>query len=190
MSKKEKSRGNILGSVNAVNIIVIIIVAAISIGVIVLLAKSLFASNSKDVPEGIYTGTVTNHSATSYTSSMPLAPETSASEQTTSSVTETAPPETSSTTAAASEQMYITNYVQLKASGDQKAENLICMSPNIRVKVYERLESGYVKVGFHNSDGNDYVGYVLASFLSPEPVQRDTTTTTAAAAAAAEAPAQ
>ena len=164
MSRNKKDGAGILGNASVVNIITIVVVAVFSITIVVLLAKNLFASNSRDVPAGIYTGTIPKPvSAT-------LPPETKPAGATvTTSVT------TAETTEAVSEpeEMYVIKYIQLLEEPFEGSKKLICMSPNVRLKILERRADGYYKGTFHNCDGLDYTGYILREFLSPEPVDRN-----------------
>ena len=150
-------------------ILTVLIAAVLCVILVVFVAKKLFASNSMDVPVGLNTATIA-----SAVTNIPDAQEQPA---VTTSVTKQTTSETVLTTAPLPEEMYVVTYVQLQAEPSVDAANLICMSPNIKVKVLERTSEGYMKVTFLNCDDTVYTGYVLESFLSPVPVERETTTT-------------
>ena len=171
MSRKEKEKSNILGSANSVNVIAVMVITVFCIGAILLLAKTIFASNEKDVPAGLYTGTIPNTAMTTTTTTVSsAAPAQSAAI--------TAAPETAAPDPNAPETAYIVRYVQLLEEPQAESKKLICMSPNIKVQVLERRPDGFCKVTFLNGDGTTYVGYALAEDLSAAPVDRNTTTTT------------
>lgn len=177
--KRNKDKQSLFHSPNTVNIIAIFIIATFCIIIVIFLAKGLFASNNADVPEGIYTGTVSTMPSSlppAETASAPDAePAGSDPAAETTTVPATAAP-TETTTTSDPNKAYITNYVQLLAQPQADAEHIICMSPNIEVTVLERRQDGYVKVTFMNGDGTDCTGYVESSYLK---ATKDETTTAA-----------
>ena len=172
MNKKNEGKASLFHSSNAVNIITIIVVTLVCIVLVLVLAKSLFASNSKEVPAGLNTGTIANSSA--------AASVTAVTTTTAVDVSGTAPAGSSETASAVTTEArddsvaYVVTYVQLKAQPNQDAANVICMSPNIKVKILERREDGYVQLTFLNGDGSNCTGYVKTEYLSPTPVERTT----------------
>ena len=177
MNKKDEGRASLFHSSNAVNIITIIVVTLVCIILVLLLAKGLFASNSKEVPAGLNTATLANSAAAA-------SQTTTASVTSSSSVTSAAGGETTAavTTEPRDDSVaYVVTYVQLKAQPNQDAANVVCMSPNIKVKILERREDGYVQLTFLNGDGTNCTGYVKTEYLSPTPVERTTAAETAPA---------
>ncbi|SDB27095.1 hypothetical protein SAMN02910317_01354 [Ruminococcaceae bacterium FB2012] len=178
MNKEKKQRASLFHSSNAVNIITIIVVTLVCIVLVLVLAKGLFASNSKDVPAGLNTATIANSAAgasqsasATTTSAAPVSGTTAAG----GSVSEV-------TTEARDDSVaYVVTYVQLKAQPNQDSANVICMSPNIKVKILERREDGYIHLTFLNGDGTECSGYVKTEYLSPTPVERTTPAETTAA---------
>lgn len=168
MSRRRKS---LFASPNVVNILAIAVTTVFCVCVVVLLAKSLFASNSSEVPVGLNTATISNPAMTT------PPPATVSEEQTApptgTLVTSELPAAATTTTAPDSDELYVTKYVQLLTEPKEDAEHIVCMSPNIKVKVLERRADGYFKVTFINGDGSTCTGYVLGEFLSSTPVQRD-----------------
>lgn len=171
-------RKSAFSSPNFVNVLAIAVVTVFCICIVVLLAKSLFASNSKDVPAGLNTGTVPN---TDTTVAAPLP----AGESTSSKPADTPDNSggdipaivTTTTTAAAqtvenTDELYVNKYVQLLAEPKEDAAHVICMSPNVKLTVLERRADGYYKVTFKNYDGTVCTGYVKPECLSIAPVQR------------------
>ena len=176
-----------LHSQNTVNIVAIFVIAAACIIIVMLLAKSLLASNEAEVPEGINTATIST--TVSGENAQAAAADESLAE---TSATAAAPSSSASQTAPAGpEKAYITNYVQLLEEPSEDAAHIICMSPNIEVTVLERYADGYAKVTFLNGDGTNCTGYVMATYLKGS---IDETTTQApeetAAPAETEAPSE
>ncbi|MBR6102365.1 MAG: SH3 domain-containing protein [Ruminococcus sp.] len=164
MSRKDSEKSNILQSANAVNVITILVITAICVALILLLSKSIFSSNSKDVPAGIDTGTISHTTTTAATS----APAESAAVTASSTLAETEP-----AVPAGPEYAYIITYVQLLAEPQAESAHLICMSPNIKVEVLERRADGFCQVSFLNGDGTTYTGYVLEDYLSSAEINRE-----------------
>ena len=193
MDNKDNGKASLFHSPNVVNILTIIIVTLVCVVLVLVLAKGLFSSNSKDVPAGLDTGTIANGAASAGAQSVSSV-STSASAVTTTaapaaSVSGTGVSETTVSTAEVNDSVaYVVTYVQLKTQPDQDSANVICMSPNIKVNVLERRDDGYIKIAFHNFDGTDYTGYVKTEYLSPTPVERTTTTAAVTEATAGSLP--
>ena len=177
MGRKDGGRASLFHSSNAVNVITIVAVTLVCVVLVLVLAKGLFTSNSKEVPAGLNTATLANQSAaasgTTAVSVTSASSASSASSGETTAAATTVPTDDSTA--------YVVTYVQLKAQPNQDAANVICMSPNIKVKILERREDGYVQVTFLNGDGTSCTGYVKTEYLSPTPVERTTAAETAAA---------
>ncbi|MBR4554719.1 MAG: SH3 domain-containing protein [Ruminococcus sp.] len=169
MGRNGGQRAKLFNSPSVVNIVAMIVVTIFSVCVVVLLAKGLFASNSSEVPAGLDTGTIPTT-----TTAVPAATEIT-SKTTTASATASAV----STSAADDGTAYVVTYVQLKSMPDEGSSNVVCMSPNIKVKVLERRDDGYVQLSLLNGDGTTLTGYVKNEYLSPVPVDRQTETTAA-----------
>ena len=188
MDKKDTGRGSLLRSPNVVNILTIIIVTSVCIILVLVLAKGLFASNSKDVPAGLNTGTVAGAAApAAQTVTSPSAtPSASASASGTGAGASAAAVTTVTAAEVDDSVAYVVTYVQLKAQPNPDSANVICMSPNIKVKILERRDDGFIHLSFLNGDGSTLSGYVKTEYLSPTPVERTTTTTVMTEAPAAE----
>ncbi len=184
MSKKDSQKASLLRSANLVNILTLTVVTIACVVLVLFLSKRLFSSNNKDIPATLNTATLAAAApaaVTDVTASGTVTAKASASASEVSSQTETA---ASETTAAVDNSVgYVVTYVQLKAKPDQESENLMCMSPNLKVKIMERRDDGYIYLTFLNGDGTTYTGYVKQEYISPTEVER----TTAAATTAAEA---
>lgn len=168
-------RKSAFASPNFVNVMAIAVVTVFSVCIVVLLAKTLFASNSSDVPAGLNTATMPNTNTT--TTAATTAPATTTSDVQTSigiggGGDSTSPVLTTTTAAVSSDEMYVSKYVQLLKEPKEGSGNIVCMSPNVKVKVLERRADGFYKVTFKNGDGSTCTGYVMNTFLSATQVQR------------------
>lgn len=171
----EKPKKSAFASPNFANVAAITVITLFCVCIVVLLAKTLFASNSSEVPEGLNTATLrnTNTTTTTTTAAVPAATSATVSDQNGLGGGETASVTTTTAASAAnSDEMFVSKYVQLLKEPKAGSGNIVCMSPNVKVKVLERRADGYYKVTFKNGDGSTCTGYVMNTFLSPNQVQR------------------
>ena len=182
MEKAKENKKRLLSSANAVTILTVLIAAVLCVILVVFAAKKLFASNSREVPVGLDTATIA--------AAVTNIPEVQEQPEATTLATEAAVSESVTTASAEPGEMYVITYVQLLAEPREDAAHIICMSPNIKVTVLERLSDGYVKLTFVNGDGSACTGYVMNTYLSPTPVERETTAASESEAPAEEVPAE
>lgn len=186
MRKNSGDKASVFHSSNVVNVLTILVITLVSVVLVLFVAKGLFASNSKDVPAGLNTATLTKAAPAAVTTlSDSVAAQTTtvssasgaASETGTSAGTTTAAV-TTTTVVQDDSVAYVVTYVQLKAQPDPDSANVICMSPNIKVNILERRTDGYVQLSFLNSDRTTITGYVKNEYLSPVPVEKTTAAST------------
>lgn len=162
----------------------IIVVGIFVICVIIVLAKGLFASNNSDVPDGLYTGTISSEADvpssvddaasaddTKSQAESDISADSSdenasqADSESSSDVDSDSSSDDSSEAETSGQTAYVTEYAYLRTEPDQNAEQLICMSPNLEVTVLETGFDGYSKVYFMNF-GERLEGYVYDGYLS------------------------
>ncbi len=163
MSEKNRKPAATSGTAG---VIAIVVVGIFMLCTIFLIAKGLFSSNSKEVPDGVNTGTINTDVSVPVNSTEPV-----------TEVTEQKPADQSQTETAESaadepqgEQMYVLDYAYLHVSPDNDSENIICMSPGVQVTLLGEESNGYVKITFQNVDG-PLTGYVYKDYLTTEYVQ-------------------
>ena len=148
-------------------VVAISLVGVFVIGFIFLLAKGLFTSNTREVPQGLDTATI-NTDITGKTESAAANP---AAADVSSSQSENSGTDMSSQTSSASSaaenygKMYVTQYAYLHTKPDNNAENIVCMSPGVEVTVLNFEDNGYVKITFMNIDGQ-LTGYIYKDYLA------------------------
>lgn len=150
----------------------IIVVGIFVLCVILVLAKGLFTSNGNEVPSNLNTATVTQSTAAKLTTTTTgkKAANASADTSTGSSVDSSSDNSSTSSSDSSSEGevlkvMYVTEYAYLHISPSNTAENIVCMSPGVKVNVLKYEDNGYVKINFQNIDG-PLTGYIYKSYLS------------------------
>lgn len=163
MSNTRRRKTPIVARISKGGAVAIAVMGVFAMCLIVLVSKALFISNSKDMPEGIDTATIT------VSNSSPQPPDSSAQSAavTTTSPTVTTAPQSVSeetTMTKAVVKMKVLDVTYLKSEPDEGAESIIVMSPNIEVDVLETLDSGWTKITFLNVTGQ-LTGYVQSSFL-------------------------
>jgi uncharacterized protein YgiM (DUF1202 family) len=155
--------------ITVAGIAAVIVVAVFVICVILILAKSLFPSNTDSTPEGVYTGTK---------SSQTDAPESKAdssvaevvdsiidesqaefdSETDTDSATDS---DTETTSVADGETAYLTQTAYLRSANDANSDPILSISSGETVTVLERpSDSEYVHVSYNGYDGWVWNGYL------------------------------
>lgn len=145
----------------------ILLTGIITVVLIWIFGRTVFVSNSAEVPKGLDTETINTNV---------FVPEDEPyyePEEQVTAVPETELPDSSLGETTASDEskaeaigvLYVTEYVQLHKEPSNESENIICMSPGIAVDVLEYDPSGYVKVTFMNVDGQK-TGYVWKDYLS------------------------
>ena len=163
MSKNVRKRKTpIVARINPRGAAAIVVLGIFLMCVVVLISKAFFVSNSKTMPEGIDTATVT-------AATTPVPADESAvpgAVTTTVPVTTTAPPATTTeaSTTKAAVKMKVLDVTYLKQEPDEQSENIIVLSPNIEVDVLETLDSGWSKITFLNVTGQ-LTGYIQTTFL-------------------------
>ncbi|MBR6871999.1 MAG: SH3 domain-containing protein [Ruminococcus sp.] len=183
MNKDKQRRGGLFSSPNAVNIITLLAATLAVVLLVLFLAKKLVASNNSDVPAGLNTATLAvsgQTTVTTVTTAVTTAQSSSVSQSGAGSVSDTSAGTTATQYEQADDIAYVVTYVQLKAQPDPDSANVICMSPNVKVKVLERRTDGYIQLTFLNGDGTNITGYVKTEYLSPAPVERTTAAQTEA----------
>ena len=163
MSNTRRRKTPIVARISKGGAVAIAVMGVFAMCLIVLVSKALFISNSKDMPEGIDTATIT------VSNSSPQPPDSSAQSAavTTTAPTVTTAPQSVSeetTTTKAVVKMKVLDVTYLKSEPDEGAESIIVMSPNIEVDVLETLDSGWTKITFLNVTGQ-LTGYVQSSYL-------------------------
>lgn len=152
----------------------IIVVGIFVLCVILVLAKGLFTSNGNEVPSNLNTATVTQSAVatkTTTTTTTKKAANASADTSTGSSVDSSSANSSSTSSGDSSSEgevlkvMYVTEYAYLHVSPSNTAENIVCMSPGVKVNVLNYESNGYVKINFQNIDG-PLTGYIYKSYLS------------------------
>lgn len=161
-NSKSSSSGNFSSTV------AICIVGAVVIGFIFLLAKGLFTSNDKEVPQGIDTATintdVTNKKKKDE-SAVAVNKDVSSADSSKADSSSADSSSADSSNPDEYQKMYVTQYAYLHTQPSNDAENIVCMSPGVEVDVLGFEDNGYVKITFMNIDGQ-LTGYIYKDYLA------------------------
>lgn len=147
----------------------IIVVGVFVVCVILVLAKSLFPSNDKELESDVNTGTRPPTSSVADVSAPP-ADESSEggdivdeSSSQTASIPEVSAPDSNADTSSvvSGEVAYLSQTAYLRAAGDENAEPLLSVSAGEEVTILDRpAGSEYVHVNYIGYDGYIWYGYL------------------------------
>lgn len=145
----------------------IIVVGVFVVCVILILAKSLFPSNEKDVGNDVYTGTKSPSSSAS--ESLPAEDESSdeggqiisESEAAAESAADSSEADLNTSSVVSGEIAYLTQTAYLRAAGNENAEPLLSVAAGEEVTILDRpADSEYVHVNYIGYDGYIWYGYL------------------------------
>ncbi|MGN1132934.1 MAG: SH3 domain-containing protein [Oscillospiraceae bacterium] len=153
-NNKKSSKGTFKMKIGGVALILLAMIL-----VVFLLSKLLFKSNTSEIPEGFYTGTVTTTVSKPATTTKKSAQTTKSSDKNqTSTTSKKSDAGSNSNTNTA----YATDYLILRKNPQKDGQNYLEIMPGEPVQVIEKLDNGFTKVTYAGLEGyvsSDYISY-------------------------------